>query len=360
MALQEQFSKVVKHLILAPVVNFSTLQRQHEVELTFGKYTVKNPFAKGGFGSVYKCWDSELQQNVALKVIHKKRLNQMPEVTALAREIDALETFSDGHYFVKFHKVIQTNDFFVIVMDFVSGETLDKFKPNKKMPMTPLKEPYVRKLFLQLLDGLSEMHEKNFVHRDLKPANVFLTDDDGIKIGDFGFAKQVGTDVVERRNTFLGTPGYMAPELFSTTYVNSDATKMDSWSVGIMMFEFGCGFARMDTRSPVFGSCHISADLKELIQNLLEINPKDRMSIVEAKKKLQGQQDAADKKKAEDEAATHAASEMSKKRAEESNQQQQQTWQNELRQRVKSLINYSLNYIEITLYFLRKLSNQTT
>ena len=85
----------------------------------------------------------------------------------------------------------------------------------------------------QLVIGIALMHSKNILHRDLKTQNMFLTKDDVIKLGDFGIAKALGTQV-DLTKTVCGTPYFMSPEVCrGETY----GQKADIWALGCALYE---------------------------------------------------------------------------------------------------------------------------
>ncbi len=81
--------------------------------------------------------------------------------------------------------------------------------------------------------GIMNMHSKNILHRDIKTQNMFLTKDDVIKLGDFGIAKALGTQV-DFAKTFLGTPYFMSPEVCKG---NQYGQKADIWAIGCVLYE---------------------------------------------------------------------------------------------------------------------------
>ena len=84
-----------------------------------------------------------------------------------------------------------------------------------------------------MLQGLAHLHSKKQIHRDLKSDNILLSSDGSIKIADFGFAAQL-TQEREERNSVVGTPAWMAPELIRKHPYNE---KVDIWSLGIILYE---------------------------------------------------------------------------------------------------------------------------
>ena len=100
----------------------------------------------------------------------------------------------------------------------------------------PIQETYIQKYMNDLANGLKYLNDMKIIHRDLKPQNLLISDCGDLKIGDFGFAKEF--DEMNLKNTYCGSPLYMAPEILH--YKKYDI-KSDLWSVGVIIFEMITG-----------------------------------------------------------------------------------------------------------------------
>ena len=87
-------------------------------------------------------------------------------------------------------------------------------------------------IFVEVCLSLQEIHEQNIIHRDIKPDNIFCFDNDIVKIGDFGVSKSI-EQTIQINSTFIGTPSYMAPEIF---LINHNI-EVDIWSLGVFLYE---------------------------------------------------------------------------------------------------------------------------
>ena len=172
-------------------------------------------------------------------------------------------------------------------MEYASGgELFDYIVKNNK-----LKEKEACKFFHQLIAGIEYIHRLHIVHRDLKPENLLLDYNKNIKIVDFGLSNTYKAD--ELLKTACGSPCYAAPEMIAgKKYVG---LQVDIWSAGVILFAAVCGYLPFedpntsqlykkilngDYQFPKF----ISPDGKNLIKNILNIDPETRYSIEDIRK----------------------------------------------------------------------------
>ena len=174
-----------------------------------------------------------------------------------------------------------------IVMEYADAMDLEKYLVDKIRKKSVVAEGTVMRIFLQITLGLRELHKKHLMHRDLKSANVFLTRSGGVKIGDFGFSKQLNYTMA-LASTVCGTPYYFAPELCQRTPYNN---KVDIWSLGVVLYEMvnlrkpfeARNLPELRTRvvkepPAPFTATHVSPELKELCFALLNKSSKARPS----------------------------------------------------------------------------------
>ncbi|KAL3315078.1 Mitogen-activated protein kinase kinase kinase kinase 3 [Cichlidogyrus casuarinus] len=102
---------------------------------------------------------------------------------------------------------------------------------------TPVREQCIAFLSRETLKGIEYMHSQGKIHRDIKGANILLTEQGDVKIADFGVAARV-TETVQRRNSFIGTPYWMAPEVAAVERKGGYDEKCDIWAVGITAIEY--------------------------------------------------------------------------------------------------------------------------
>uniref|UniRef100_A0A8C7GD50 non-specific serine/threonine protein kinase n=1 Tax=Oncorhynchus kisutch TaxID=8019 RepID=A0A8C7GD50_ONCKI len=143
-------------------------------------------------------------------------------------------------------KLAQTCIFLPLVMEFCGAGSITDLVKNTKG--NTLKEDWIAYISREILRGLAHLHAHHVIHRDIKGQNVLLTENAEVKLVDFGVSAQLDR-TVGRRNTFIGTPYWMAPEVIACDE-NPDATydyRSDLWSTGITAIEMAEGAPRKYT-----------------------------------------------------------------------------------------------------------------
>uniref|UniRef100_A0A9J8AEZ7 non-specific serine/threonine protein kinase n=1 Tax=Cyprinus carpio carpio TaxID=630221 RepID=A0A9J8AEZ7_CYPCA len=196
----------------------------------------------GTYGQVYKGRHVKTGQLAAIKVMDVTG-DEEEEIKA---EINMLKKYSHHRNIATYYGAfIKKNppgmdDQLWLVMEFCgAGSVTDLIKNTKG---NTLKEEWTAYICREILRGLTHLHQHKVIHRDIKGQNVLLTENAEVKLVDFGVSAQLDR-TVGRRNTFIGTPYWMAPEVIACDE-NPDATydfKSDLWSLGITAIEMAEG-----------------------------------------------------------------------------------------------------------------------
>lgn len=183
---------------------------------------------KGSYGCVYKAKHRETGQFLAIKQVPVE--SDLPEIV---KEISIMKQ-CDSPYIVKyFGSYLKEGDLWIVMEYCGAGSVSDIMKLRGKT----LNEQEIAVILRYTLKGLEYLHLCSKIHRDIKAGNILLTTDGRAKLADFGVAGQL-TDTMAKRNTMIGTPFWMAPEVIQEI---GHGVLADIWSLGITTIEIAEG-----------------------------------------------------------------------------------------------------------------------
>ncbi|XP_061595403.1 serine/threonine-protein kinase 10 [Cololabis saira] len=238
----------------------------------------------GAFGKVYKAKNKETGALAAAKVIETKCEDELEDYMV---EIEILAK-CDHHYIVKLLDAFYYDEKLWIMIEFCPGGAVDATMLELDRGLT---EPQIKVICRQMLEGLVYLHSMKIIHRDLKAGNILLMLDGVIKLADFGVSAK-NTKTLQRRDSFIGTPYWMAPEVVMCETMK-DAPydyKADIWSLGITLIELAqiepphhelnpmrvlLKIAKADPPS-LEDPRKWSKDFKEFLKKTLDKNPETR------------------------------------------------------------------------------------
>lgn len=197
-------------------------------------YELLEVLGQGGYGIVFKAFDTKLSRMVAIKILSPHLATTSPPRRRFLREARAAAAVRHEHV-VQIYAV-EESPIPYLVMEFVAGETLQQRSDR----MGPFEPAEVVRLGQQIARGLAAAHEQGLIHRDIKPCNILIADgiETTAKLSDFGLARTVDDASISQSGIVIGTPMYMSPEQVAGEEVDQ---RTDLFSFGSVLYLMACG-----------------------------------------------------------------------------------------------------------------------
>jgi dipeptidyl aminopeptidase/acylaminoacyl peptidase len=272
---------------------------------TVGHYDVEEQLGAGAMGVVYKATDTRLGRPVALKLLHDDLSRDPERVARFEREARLLASLNHPNI-AGVHGFEEHGGVAFLVLEYVPGATL-----AERLAQGPLPLRAALAIGVQIADALEAAHERGIIHRDLKPANIKVTDDDKVKVLDFGLAKalenmarpitgETATVDATMAGVVLGTAPYMSPEQACGKPLDA---RTDIWSFACVLYEALTGRRTFsgDTATEVIAGIverepdwtalerrNVPAHIQQLLRRCLQKDPRRRLrSIGDARIELE-------------------------------------------------------------------------
>lgn len=252
-------------------------------ELYIGRYKVIKELGRGGMGIVYKGEDPILDRLVAIKVLPPKKTASKKAVQRFLREARVSARLDHPHI-VKIYDIGEEDGLFHIVMEYVPGDSLrDIVEADGAVDMR-----YMAGLFAQLCNAMAYAHEQKITHRDIKPENIKVTDDNKVKVMDFGIAVLDDSHSITETGSVMGTIAYFSPEQAKGGEADYRA---DIYSMGVVFYEMLTKYLPFDAHSlpemlnkhlyeapilPTNRNPAVPKEFEDLILRCMEKRPEDR------------------------------------------------------------------------------------
>ena len=231
-----------------------------------GHYTVTAKLGEGGMGEVWRATDTQLNRDVALKILSDAFAADPDRLARFKREAQVLASLNHPGI-AAIYGIEESEDTRALVLELVEGPTL-----AERIAKGPIPLDEALPIAMHIVEALEAAHEAGVIHRDLKPANIKVREDGTVKVLDFGLAKAIDPSSVgdpsdastltvaeTQMGTIMGTPAYMSPEQARGKPADR---RSDIWAFGAVLYEMLTG------RRPFKGR-----DVAETLGALLQLEP---------------------------------------------------------------------------------------
>jgi len=203
------------------------------INKTLLHYNILEKLGEGGMGIVYKAEDTKLKRMVAIKFLPRQIGASDEERERFKIEAQAAAALNHPNI-ATIYAIEEADGEVFIVMEYIKGKELKELTTEAG----ELSIEKVTNYATQIAKGLKAAHKKGVTHRDIKSSNIMITDEEQVKIMDFGLAKVKGGAQVTKVGTTLGTAAYMSPEQALSEEVDH---RSDIWSFGVVFYEMLTG-----------------------------------------------------------------------------------------------------------------------
>lgn len=240
-----------------------------EMAALLPQYAIEKLAAFGGMGAVYKARQVSLDRLVAIKILPPEFGRQEDFAERFKSEARAMAKLNHTHIVAVYDFGITQEGHLYLVMEWVEGQTLHTLIQKGSIPVRK-----AANLAMQLCDALAFAHHHKILHRDIKPGNIMISEDDQVKVADFGLARPITGEAEE--NPF-GTPDYVAPEILGKGAVDQRA---DIFAAGVVLYEMLTGRVPQQPRRSVQEFAPLSPRWDELIDKAMHADPEKRFQDV--------------------------------------------------------------------------------
>eukprot|EP00285_Hemiselmis_virescens_P002742 CAMPEP_0173410786 /NCGR_PEP_ID=MMETSP1356-20130122/75412_1 /TAXON_ID=77927 ORGANISM="Hemiselmis virescens, Strain PCC157" /NCGR_SAMPLE_ID=MMETSP1356 /ASSEMBLY_ACC=CAM_ASM_000847 /LENGTH=288 /DNA_ID=CAMNT_0014372445 /DNA_START=240 /DNA_END=1103 /DNA_ORIENTATION=+ len=238
---------------------------------------------KGSFGRVFRAIRPSDNQEYAIKEVNIKAMSQREREDA----VNEVRILASVHHtaVIKYHDAFIESDKLYIVTELAKGGDIGAKVKRHLSRKELMSEDMIWGFFIQIVQGMRNLHAANILHRDIKAANIFLVTAREVKIGDLGVAKITKGGMA---HTQIGTPYYMSPEIWRNRPYNK---KSDIWSLGCLLYELASLHHPFEARDEKGLAAKVlqgnyaaipnqySSDLSSMIKMLLVVDPARRPTM---------------------------------------------------------------------------------
>jgi eukaryotic-like serine/threonine-protein kinase len=222
-----------------------------------GRYRLDAQIGTGGMSTVYRAFDTVLERQVAIKLMHREIASDSDQLERFRREARAVAQLNHPHI-VTVIDAGEDDNMPYIVFEYVEGETLkDRIRRYGRLP---IQESIA--YAIEIARALGVAHDRGIVHRDVKPQNVLVDEEGSAKVTDFGIARTLDQEGLTADGRVLGTTDYVSPEQALGHPVTGQS---DLYSLGIVLFEMLTGDV------PFKGENQVAVAMKHVREQLPDV-----------------------------------------------------------------------------------------
>jgi serine/threonine-protein kinase len=229
-----------------------------------GHYEIVAELGRGGMGTVYRAYENSLNRYVAIKELAPHLAGDQELIARFAREAKSVAALNHPNI-VHIYYTGDDNGLPYFVMECIEGDTIADLLAQGGV----FESKQAANMMLQAAKGLAAAHQRGIIHRDIKPSNLMVDAAGTVKIADFGIAlaRDIGGDNLTTTGHFVGTTGYISPEIFKGHTVDA---RSDIFSLGVVLFEMLAGRKPFDDDSPMGQMLQV---VEQPAPELHELNP---------------------------------------------------------------------------------------
>ena len=222
------------------------------------RYRLEAQIGSGGMSTVYRAFDTTLERQVAVKLMHREIASDSDQLERFRREARSVAQLSHPHI-VGVIDAGEEDGRPYIVLEYVEGETLKE--RIRRMGRLPIDEAIA--YAIEIARALGAAHARAIVHRDIKPQNVLVDEEGSAKVTDFGIARSLEEEGLTADGRVLGTTDYVSPEQALGHNVNGQS---DIYSLGVVLYEMLTG------EVPFRGENQVAVAMKLVREDLPDIS----------------------------------------------------------------------------------------
>ncbi|MBC8060287.1 MAG: Stk1 family PASTA domain-containing Ser/Thr kinase [Clostridiaceae bacterium] len=247
-------------------------------KLLSNRYELLEKIGEGGMGIVYKAKCHLLNRFVAIKILKAELSDDEGFVARFKKEADSAARLSHPNI-VNVHDVGAENNINFIIMEYINGKTLKQvITENGRLSYDKSLE-----IAIQIAKALECAHKNYIIHRDIKPDNILITEDNLVKVTDFGIAKMVDSQSITNDSMVIGSVHYFSPEQAKGSLID---LRTDIYSLGIVMYEMIIGRVPYESKNSVsVAMMHIKESVIPPIEFIKDIPVNINQAILKALEK---------------------------------------------------------------------------